>query len=338
LVLPSGKQIADLDFRMPSAAKKRILLADADLMSVATTIGALKDDYHIVTAKTGSDLFRQLKKNQIDMVLLETSLPDMDGFEICRQLKADESSALLPVVFLTSVDKVAAEEKGFAAGAVEYIVKPFYAPTVKARIKNQFKLSSAIAELQRLNQLALDANPNTGLPGNTSILKELQRLVEVAESACVVYADLDFFKVYNDTYGFAQGDNVISFTANVLRVAMQINGCSESFLGHIGGDDFVLVLPVEKQAAVAQEIVQRIDQGIMEFYSPEDVARGYVVAADRGGQERQHPLVCLSMGAIDLSKRKVKSAFEIVDICTETKKLAKQRPGSNIVVDQRRSS
>lgn len=322
---------------MISADKKRILLADADLLSVATTIGALKDDYHVVTAKTGADVFKQLKKVQVDMVILETKFSDMDGFEVCRQLKAKEATASLPVVFLTSVNKVAAEEKGFSVGAAEYIVKPFYAPTVKARIKNQFKLSSAIKELQRLNRLALDANPNSGLPGNTSILQELQRLVDTDEPACVIYADLDNFKVYNDTYGFAQGDNVISFTANVIRVAMQSNGCSESFLGHIGGDDFVLVLPAEKQPVVTEEIVRRIDQGIVEFYSPEDVARGYVVASDREGKDRQHPLICLSMGAIDLSKRRVTSAFEIVDICTETKKLAKQRPGSNIVVDQRRS-
>lgn len=322
---------------MTAADKKRILLVDADLLSLATTIGALKDDYHVVTAKSGADVFKQLNKVSVDMVILETSLPDTDGFAICRQLKAQEATASLPVIFLTSIDKVAAEEKGFAAGAVEYIVKPFYAPTVKARIKNQFKLSSAIKELQRLNRLALDANPNTGLPGNTSILNELQRLVEDGEAACVVYADLDNFKVYNDTYGFVLGDDIISFTANVIRVALQSNGCSESFLGHIGGDDFVLVLPAEKQAVVAQEIIQRIDQGITEFYSPEDVARGYVIATDRGGQERQHPLVSLSMGAIDLSKRKVASAFEIVDICTETKKQAKQQLGSNIVVDQRRS-
>ncbi len=321
---------------MTSADKKRILLADPDLLSVATTIGALKDDYHVVTAKNGADVFKQLKKVQIDMVILETSFSDMDGFEICRQLKAQDATAALPVIFLASLSKVAAEEKGFSVGAVEYIVKPFYAPTVKARIKNQFKLSDAINELQRLNRLALDANPNTGLPGNTSILQELQRLVDADEPACVVYADLDNFKAYNDTYGFAQGDNVISFTANVIRVALQSNGCCESFLGHIGGDDFVLVVPAEKQAAVTAEIIQRIDQGRTELYSAEDVARGYVVATDREGKECQYPLISLSMGAIDLSKRKVTSALEIVDICTETKQLAKQRPGSNIVIDQRR--
>jgi len=323
--------------RMPKAEKKRILLADADLLSAATTIGALKDDYHVVTAKSAADIFKQLKKLQIDMLIMETSLPDMDGFELCRRLKSAAETKALPVVFLTAVAKVAAEEQAFAAGAAEYILKPFNAPTVKARIKNQFKLSDAIAELQRLNQLALDANPNTGLPGNTCIVCELQRLVDSDNrDSAVIYADLDHFKIYNDTYGFAKGDEVISFTANVIRVALQSQGCSDAFLGHIGGDDFVIILPAEKLAAVSDEIIQRIEQGIHEFYRPEDNANGFVVAIDREGKQREHPLVSLSMGAIDLSKRKVMSALEIVDVCTETKKLAKQGAGSNIVVDQRR--
>jgi len=322
---------------MGKSGKKRLLLADADLLSVATTIGALKDDYHVVTAKNAAELFKQLQNNQIDMVILETRLPDMDGFEICRQLKENPVTAPLPVVFLTNLDKTAAEERGFAVGAVEYILKPFYAPTVKARIKNQLKLSSAIAELQKLNQLALDANPNTGLPGNTSILNELKRLVDTAADAAVVYADLDNFKAYNDKYGFAQGDEVIVFTANVIRVSLQSNHCEDAFFGHIGGDDFVLVLPAEKLVAVTDEIIQRIDQGIPEFYSSEDVAQGYILTEDREGNQSRYPLIGLSMGAIDLSRRKVTSALEIVDICTETKKLSKQRPGSNIVLDQRRS-
>ena len=324
---------------MGTVGRKRILLADVDLLSVATTIGALKDDYLVVTARSGEEIFKQLNKHQVDMVILETNFPDMDGFEICRRLKADEATATLPVVFLSNVANVAAEEKGFAIGAVEYVTKPFNTPTLKARLKNEFKLSNAIQELQLLNKLALDANPNTGLPGNVCIHCELQRLVEIgSEDTCVIYADLDNFKAYNDTYGFTKGDALIVFAANVIRVAMQSNGCAEGFLGHIGGDDFVFILPAEKLNAVTEEIIQRFDQGIAEFYSAEDAAQGYVVAIDREGKSRQHPLVGLSMGAIDLSRRKVTSSLEIVDVCSETKNLAKKRPGSNVFVDQRRST
>ena len=315
--------------------KKRILIADAGILSLATLIGTLKDNYHVVVAKDSLEIFKQLKKSSIDMILLDTTFSGIDGFEICKKLKANKQTKEIPVIFITAQNSVADEEKGFEVGAVDYITKPFNAPTVTARIKNQLKNRDAILELERLHQLALDANPNTGLPGNNSILNEIQRVVTEKEAVCVIYADLDYFKVYNDTYGFARGDDVIIFTANVIRVALKITGCADSFLGHIGGDDFVIVAPSNKSTAIAEEIIRRIDLGILEFYSEEDVARGYVVAINREGKEQQHPLVSLSMGGIDLSQRKVTTALEVIDICTEMKNTAKEQRGSNFLMCQR---
>lgn len=320
---------------MLSVEKKRILIADPQILNQATLIGTLKDDYHVVTAESAEAIYQKLKTSAIDMILLETTLSDSDGYEVCRNLKADEQTAALPIIFITTLNTVTAEAKGFEVGAADYITKPFNAPTVKARIKNQFKLSEAIKELKRLNQLALDANPNTGLPGNNSILNELKRVLEHSEAVTVIYADLDNFKVYNDIYGFVQGDNIITFTANVIKVALQIAGCGDAFLGHIGGDDFVIITPAKKCTQVANEIINRIDRGILEFYSAEDINRGYVVATDREGNSKEYPLVSLSLGAIDLSRRKLSTPLEIVDICTETKKVAKARQGSTLFLDQR---
>lgn len=315
--------------------KKRILIADSHLLDLATLVGTLKDSYHVVTVKNTAEIFQQTKKGSIDMVLLDSRFADADGFELCKRLKKESNSKEIPIIFVTSDKSVTAEEKGFEAGAADFITKPFNAPTVLARIKNQLKLSEAIRELKRLNQLALDANPNTGLPGNNSIRNELQRVVNQKLSVCVVYADLDHFKIFNDTYGFAQGDDVIIFTANVIQVALRSAGCHDSFLGHIGGDDFVFIVPSEKCAEVANDIIDRINRGITEFYSTEDAERGYILAMNREGEEKRHPLVSLSMGAVDLAQRKVTTAFEVIDICTETKRAAKKQQGSNILLCQR---
>ncbi len=320
---------------MATAEKKRILIADPEIFNLATLIGTLKDNYHVVVAKNGAEVFKQLKKNRIDMVVLDTKFPDTDGFDLCRKIKSDKQTSAIPVIFITADKSISAEEKGFLAEAVDYITKPFNAPTVTVRIKNQLKLSEAIAELKRLNTLALDANPNTGLPGNNSILKEIQRVVGEKAAVCVVYADLDHFKIYNDTYGFSRGDDVIIFTANVIRVALQIAGCDDCFLGHIGGDDFVFVVPVDTCQKVADEIIRRIDLGIGEFYSAEDIDRGYVVATNREGKEQKHPLISLSMGAVNLAQRKNPTAFEVIDICTEMKKAAKEQPGSSFLLCKR---
>lgn len=318
------------------AAKKRILIADPQVLNQATLIGTLQSEYHVVTAKSAEEVLKKLKKTYFDMVLLEAILSDGDGFELCRKLKSDRTTSALPVIFVTALNTIAAEAKAFEVGAVDYITKPFNAPTVRARIKNQLKLCDAINELKRLNHLALDANPNTGLPGNNSIMAELSRVLNAGEAVAVIYADLDNFKVYNDLYGFAQGDKVIVFTANVIRVSLYVAGCGDSFLGHVGGDDFVIIAPAEKCRAVAAEIINRIDKGIREFYSAEDLERGYVIAAVRGGERKECNFVSLSLGALDLTTRKLSTPFEIIDICTETKTAAKAHQGSYLFMDQRR--
>jgi len=318
------------------AVKKKILIADPNVLNQATLIGTLQSDYHVVTAKSAQEVLKQLQTNSIDMIVLETTLSDTDGFELCRKLKADQGSADLPVIFVTALNSVSAEAKAFEAGAVDYITKPFNAPTIRARIKNQLKFCDAIKELTRLNHLALDANPNTGLPGNNSIMAELTQVLSDRATVAVIYADLDNFKVYNDLYGFAQGDKVIIFTANLIRVSLHAVGCGDSFLGHVGGDDFVLIVPAEKCHVVGAEIIRRIDRGIREFYSDEDLERGYVLASVRGGEKKECNFVSLSLGAVDLTQRKFSTPFEIIDICTETKKAAKAQPGSYLFVDQRR--
>ncbi len=320
---------------MPTADKKRILIADTKLLNLATLIGTLKDSYHVITAKDGAEIFKRLKKTGVDMILLDTKFPDLDGFEICRRLKADPGTAAIPVIFITAQNSVSDEEQGFNVGAADYIAKPYNAPIVLARIKTQLRLSNAVAELKRLNQLALDANPNTGLPGNTSIINALQDAVNNADEVCVIYADLDNFKTYNDTYGFANGDNVIIFTANVIRTALQVAACGDAFLGHIGGDDYVIIVPTAKCHAVTSEIISRINTGILEFYNPEDSERGYVISTNRNGEKSQIPLISLSMGGVDLAQRKLTTAFEVIDICTEMKKAAKKEAGSNILICNR---
>ncbi len=323
---------------MHGPSEKKILIADPQILDQATLIGTLQADYHVVTPKSAQEVIHKLKTTSIDMILLETSLSDSDGFDLCRKLKADEPTAPLPVIFVTALANVTAEAMAFEVGAVDYITRPFNAPTVRARIKNQLKLREVIKELKRINHLALDATPNTGLPGNNSIMAELKRVLSDSAAVTVIYADLDNFKVYNDRYGFAQGDNVIIFTANVIRVALLIAGCGDSFLGHVGGDDFVIIVPADKCAAVAAEIIQRIDNGIREFYSAEDLLRGYVTATVRGGKEQRYHFVSLSLGAVDLTRRKFSTPFAIIDICTETKKAAKARQGSNLFLDQRRDA
>lgn len=321
---------------MPTTDRQRILIADADLMGVASLIGTLKDRYHVVSASSSDQLLTLLNQQSIDLLLLDIRLPGEDPFQLCERLRQDEKTSHLPIIFIAPQPSPQQEERAFECGASDYIARPFTAPSVKARVKNQLKLSAALAELKRLNTLALDANPNTGLPGNNSIHQELERLLHIHEESCVIYADLDHFKPYNDVYGFARGDEMIIFTANVIRVALHAAGCGNAFLGHIGGDDFMFTLPSSAAARVTDEILRRIDRGIPEFYTADDWQRGHILTANREGVEQLFPLANLSMGGVDLAVRRFNSVLEIIDACTEMKKLAKQSKTSSVNICRRR--
>jgi len=316
--------------------RQRILIADADILGVASLIGTLKDRYHVVTASSSDQMLKLLQQHSIDLILLDTRLPGEDPFQLCHRLRQDDKNTHLPVIFVAPQASPQQEEKAFELGASDYIARPYTALSVKARVKNQLKLKDALAELKRLNTLALDANPNTGLPGNNSIHQELERLLNSNEEYCVIYADLDHFKPYNDVYGFARGDEMIIFTANVIRVALHAGGCGNAFLGHIGGDDFIFTLPSGAAARVTDDILRRIDLGIPEFYSTDDRQRGHIVAASREGVEQQFPLANLSLGGVDLAVRRFGSVLEIIDACTEMKKLAKQSKSSSVKICRRR--
>jgi PleD family two-component response regulator len=321
---------------MPTTERPRILIADADLMGVASLIGTLKDRYHVVTANSSDQLFKLLNLQSIDLLLLDTRLPGENPFQLCENLRQDDQTTHLPVIIVAPQASPQQEEKAFECGASDYIARPYTAPSVNARVKNQLKLSAALAELKRLNTLALDANPNTGLPGNNSIHQELERLLNSNEEYCVIYADLDHFKPYNDVYGFARGDDMIIFTANVIRVALHAAGCGNAFLGHIGGDDFMFTLPSSAAARVADDILRRIDLGISEFYGADDRQRGHIVAANREGVKQLFPLANLSLGGVDLAVRRFSSVLEMIDACTEMKKLAKQSKSSSVKICRRR--
>lgn len=316
--------------------KKRILIADSQLFNMASLIGACNGHYLVVTATSAAQVSKELETAPVAMILLDPNLADKDGFSLCQQLKSDQRYGEIPVIFISADNKVTEEARAFEVGAVDYIRKPFYAPTLLARIGNQIRLSEAIRELKQLNRLALDANPNTGLPGNNSIQQEIGRLLDSRELVCVIYADLDYFKAYNDKYGFARGDEVIVFCANIIRVALQQHGCADAFVGHIGGDDFVFVVPTDKCAQVSQEIVRRMNTGIGQFYRPQDLERGFVTATNREGHVCNSPLISLSMGGVDLSKSTAATVLEVIDRCTEMKGVAKAEAGSNLKLCQRR--
>jgi diguanylate cyclase (GGDEF)-like protein len=190
----------------------------------------------------------------------------------------------------------------------------------------------------RRNREYREVSPLTGLPGNTRIGREITDRVRSGSDYAVGYIDIDRFKSVNDVYGFVRGDEFISALARSLHRAVMAAGLPPAFLGHIGGDDFVVVCTPEQMRALTEQAVNAFEKAADELYDPADAARGYVEVADRRNNIRRADLVTVSIGvALSHGDRRFEDPREIIAVANEMKSVAKSQPGSFVAVDRRTS-
>lgn len=199
-------------------------------------------------------------------------------------------------------------------------------------------LRAMAQKFKNYEQMCLDASPLTRLPGNIAIERALLERIRRGEKFALCYADLDDFKAYNDTFGYAKGSEIIKVTGEILHEAKRRFGRGEDFVGHIGGDDFVLITAPENISAVCENIIQEFDRVIPFFYHQEDRERGYIEAVDRYGIARKFPIMTISIAVVSDSSRELLAPTEIAKVAAEIKEFVKKLPGSNYLVDRRRGT
>lgn len=322
---------------MTERVKQKVLIVDDHLENIKIIIELLKSDYKTFFAQNGEKALEIAQKKQPDIILLDIVMPGMDGYEVCQQLMAERATRDIPVIFISAKNEVGDETKGFEIGAMDYITKPISPAIVKARIKNHLKLHKAMQELQRLYNMALDSNPLTGLPGNNSITLRIKKALGENEDVAVIYSDLDNFKAFNDAYGFALGDDVLLFTCQVFQEVLSTLEAENSFIGHVGGDDFVMVVPSESIQETADAVIQRFDEGIISFYSEHDQENQCIESVNRQGERQTFPLMTISLAGVDLSHRRYDNYLEVNDACAYTKKIAKALEGSSFFLERRKA-
>jgi diguanylate cyclase (GGDEF)-like protein len=216
---------------------------------------------------------------------------------------------------------------GLAAGADDYVLKPFDPMELVARVRTTLARTSQLRE----------TSPLTGLPGNHRISQEVARRLVAREPLAVVYADLSDFKAYNDCYGFLRCDEVILLTAETLRQAIADHADERAFLGHVGGDDFVVLCHPDEVRPICTQVVEQFDARIPLLYDPEDRERGYLEVKDRQGELRRFGLVTIALGVATTERRSFGDPREIVAVATEMKAFLKRsRDRSAWAVDGRR--
>ena len=192
-------------------------------------------------------------------------------------------------------------------------------------------------ELKRMKAKAENANPLTKLPGNIVIQEEVERRIKDDEKFILIYGDLDNFKAFNDKYGVHSGDEAIMFTAKVLGEAVKRLGAAEDFIGHEGGDDFLLLTSPEKAEHLTDYVIKEFDAGIAKFYSEEDVKKGYIESTSRDSDKTvKYPIMSISMIGVSNRIRKITSYSQITNIAADLKKAAKKLKKSNFLMDRRK--
>ncbi len=281
--------------------------------------------YDVSVASDGEEALEKAATLRPDLVLLDVMMPRIDGFEVAQRLRRNPQTSNTSIIMLTakalSTDKVL----GLTAGADDYIIKPFDPIELLARVKGTLRRAKEMRNL----------SPLTGLPGNIRIQEEIEREVREDRPFAVLYCDLDNFKAYNDQKGFVRGDRLIQATARIIQDAVVEFAGSDGFVGHVGGDDFVAVVPPDIAEDAAKRIVERFDEEVREFYEAEDLERGYVEVEDRKGVLQKLPLAGVSVGIATTQVRRFAHYGEAVAVATEMKQFAKRELRSSYAVDRR---
>jgi diguanylate cyclase (GGDEF)-like protein len=305
---------------------ERVLVADddPDILTVVK-INLELDGFEVDTAVDGEDAIQKATSTPPNVIVLDIMMPRMDGLTALHRLRSQAATANIPIILLTARGLPEDRVRGLELGADDYITKPFDITELAARVR---------AVLRR-TQAARDLSPLTGLPGNFRITAEVEDCIREGRAFALVHGDLDNFKAFNDHYGFMRGDEVIRFCASSFIEAAESLGMEGTFVGHIGGDDFVAIIPPEMAKAFAKEVIERFDEGILDLYDTADALRGYIDVIDRRGERYAFPVVSLSLGVASTEVREIGTQWEASAIAVEMKEFAKKQQGSTYRIDRR---
>jgi signal transduction histidine kinase/DNA-binding response OmpR family regulator len=301
----------------------RVMVIDDDTSIRAICREVLEHHGYAVRECPSSDAaLVEARRFRPDLVLLDVMMPIVDGFRTAQRLRADPATGLTPIIFLSAKGDTADKVRAFRSGAEDYVVKPFDAAELVARV------GKALERQAR----ELGASPTTQLPGADAIEAEIERrLAEGDDQAVCCYLDLDNLKAYNDYYGYAKADGVIRQTGDLIRDVVARLGGPGDFIGHIAGDDFVFVTTAALVDAVCIGICQRFDRLIPLYYNREDRARGFIETKDRWGVMRKFPTMSVSIAAVGVAT--VTTFPDLATAAAEGKKAAKALTGSAYVRD-----
>jgi len=291
--------------------KARLLIVEDDFdISNMLRIYFTAQGYDVDTALRGSDALEKTRQGMPHLIVLDIMLPDIDGFEVCRALRLSTRTSHIPIIFLTQRDERSDRLKGLEQGADNYITKPFDIEELKLYVQN------AIARSERESL----TDPQTGLPAGRLIEDELRKMIRMRKGWAFMDVRLNNYESFKDVYGFIAANDVLRFTAMLIGEVMDASGTPNDFVGHAGGDNFIIISTEETAALIRQRLKARFKDEVQSHYNFMDRQQGYILAPDETGKIQQTPLMTMAVGTVSPSTHVFADIREITELAAEERR------------------
>jgi GGDEF domain-containing protein len=302
-----------------------VLTADAGPLPDGVTRWCAALEAQLVRTARGDEVVATSLRSRPRLVVLDArGTSNGSALEVLRRLKSDAFTAVVPTVVVVGAE-AGAVERAFTAGADEVLSAGCADGEATVRLDAMLRRSDRDVHV----------HPSTRLPGAAEIDAEIDRRMVGGEAFAACYADLDYFKEFNDRYSYYHGNRVIRMMSQILHDVVRGLCGTEGFIGHIGGDDFIFVIPISFIAQVCSEIISVFDSLIPLQYSDHDRRAGYFFGKDRRGQLHRVPLMTVSIGVVTTERRHFTHAAQVSALATEMKSYAKTLSGSVYTIDRR---
>jgi len=290
--------------------RPRLLIVEDDVdISNMLKIYFTGHNFEVDTALRGGDALEKTRLNLPHLIVLDIMLPDIDGFEVCRILRTHTRTSHVPIIFLTQKDERSDKLQGLELGADDYITKPFDIEELKLRVQRAI----ARAEQQSLT------DPRSGLPSGRLIEEQLRRIIR-EKGWMLMDIRIKHFEPFKDVYGFVAGDDVLRFAAMLLNEVVDELGTANDFIGHAGGDNYIVITFSPNAAEMKKQLKERFDEQILSHYNFLDRQQGYILSANAEGQSEKVPLMSLAIGSVSPAEYDFADIREITEMAAEMRR------------------
>jgi PleD family two-component response regulator len=260
-------------------------------------------------APRGGVALEKTRSNLPHLIVLDIMLPDIDGFEVCRQLRMSTRTSHVPIIFLTQKDERSDKLQGLELGADDYITKPFDIEELKLRVQRA---------ITRAEQQSL-TDPRSGLPAGRMIEDQLRHIIR-REDWALMDIRINYFDPFKEVYGFVAGDDVLRFTAMLMGEVVDKFGTPDDFIGHAGGDNFIIITTEDAASPIRLNLKTRFAEEVLSHYNFMDREQGYILGTGPNGESAHVPLMTISIGVVSPSQHQFADIREITELAAEARR------------------